>query len=56
VDYLLLRFRRVLVSIVEMGVEEKMPPEGQHGGSSHLTARSCSTDLPAPSGTSPPTA
>eukprot|EP01044_Picomonas_judraskeda_P031156 COSAG03_NODE_11507_length_588_cov_40.398773_1_plen_195_part_11 len=37
---------------VEMAVEEKMTPEDQHGGYSHPTAHSCSTDPPTPSGTS----
>jgi hypothetical protein len=34
----------------EMGVEEKMPPEDQHGGCSHPTTHNCSTDPPTPSG------
>ena len=33
------------VSIVEMGVEEKMAPEDQHGGYSHPTSHSTSSDL-----------
>ena len=35
------------VTIVEMGVEEKMAPEDQHGGYSHLTSHSTSSDLGA---------
>ena len=35
---------------VEMGVEEKMPAEDQHGGYSHPTTHNCSTDPPTPSG------
>ena len=33
------------VTIVEMGVEEKMAPEDQHGGYSHHTSQSTSSDL-----------
>ena len=33
------------VTIVEMGVEEKMAPEDQHGGYSHPTSHSTSSDL-----------
>ena len=33
------------VAIVEMGVEEKMAPEDQHGGYSHPTSHSTSSDL-----------
>ena len=33
------------VAIVEMGVEEKMAPEDQHGGYSHHTSHSTSSDL-----------
>ena len=33
------------VAIVEMGVEEKMALEGQHGGYSHHTSHSTSSDL-----------
>ena len=33
------------VSIVEMGVEEKMALEDQHGGHSHPTSHSTSSDL-----------
>ena len=33
------------VAIVEMGVEEKMAPEDQHGGYSHPTSYSTSSDL-----------
>ena len=33
------------VTIVEMGVEEKMAPEDQHGGYSHPTSNSTSSDL-----------
>ena len=33
------------VSIVEMGVEEKMAPEDQHGGYRHPTLHSTSSDL-----------
>ena len=33
------------VTIVEMGVEEKMAPEGQYGGYSHPTSHSTSSDL-----------
>ena len=33
------------VAIVEMGVEEKMAPEDQHGGYSHPTAHGTSSDL-----------
>ena len=32
------------VTIVEMGVEEKMAPEDQHGGYSHPTSHSTSSD------------
>ena len=35
------------VTIVEMGVEEKMAPEDQHGGYSHPTSHSTSSDLGA---------
>ena len=35
------------VAIVEMGVEEKMAPEDQHGGYSHPTSHSTSSDLTA---------
>ena len=37
--------RRVGVSIVEMGVEEKMAPEDQNGGYSHPTLHRTSSDL-----------
>ena len=37
--------RRMGVTIVEMGVEEKMAPEDQHGGYSHPTSHSTSSDL-----------
>jgi len=37
----------VRVSIVEMGVEDKMAPEDQHGGYSHPTSHSTSSDLGA---------
>ena len=37
---------------VEMGVQEKMPVEDQHGGCSHPTSHNCSTDPLTPSGTS----
>ena len=33
------------VAIVEMGVEKKMAPEDQHGGHSHPTSHSTSSDL-----------
>ena len=33
------------ISIVEMGAEEKMAPEDQHGGYSHHTSHSTSSDL-----------
>ena len=33
------------VAIVEMGVEEKMAPEDQHGGYSHPPAHGTSSDL-----------
>ena len=33
------------VTIVEMGVEEKMAPEDQHGGYSHPTSHSTLSDL-----------
>ena len=33
------------VTIVEMDVEEKMAPEDQHGGYSHHTSHSTSSDL-----------
>ena len=33
------------VTIVEMGVEEKMAPEDQHGGYSHPISHSTSSDL-----------
>ena len=33
------------VAIVEMGVEEKMAPEDQHGGYSHPTSHGTSSDL-----------
>ena len=33
------------VAIVEMGVEDKMTPEDQHGGYSHPTSHSTSSDL-----------
>ena len=33
------------VAIVEMGVEKKMAPEDQHGGYSHHTSQSTSSDL-----------
>ena len=39
------------VSIVEMGVEEKMAPEDQHGGYSHHTSHSTSSDPIRPSAT-----
>ena len=35
------------VAIVEMGVEEKMAPEDQHGGYSHPTSHNTSSDLTA---------
>ena len=35
------------VTIVEMGVEEKMAPEDQHGGYSHPTSHNTSSDLTA---------
>ena len=35
------------VTIVEMGVEEKMAPEDQHGGYSHPPAHGTSSDLGA---------
>ena len=35
------------ISIVEMGVEEKMAPEDQYGGYSHPTSHSTSSDLTA---------
>ena len=35
------------VEIVEMGVEEKMAPEDQHGGYSHSTSHSTSSDRTA---------
>ena len=35
------------VTIVEMGVEEKMAPEDQHGGCSHPTSHNTSSDLTA---------
>jgi len=35
------------VTIVEMGVEEKMAPEDQHGGYSHPPSHSTSSDLGA---------
>ena len=37
--------RRVCVAIVEMGVEKKMALEDQHGGHSHHTSHSTSSDL-----------
>ena len=33
------------VTILEMGVEEKMAPEDQYGGYSHPTSHSTSSDL-----------
>ena len=33
------------VAIVEMGVEKKMAPEDQHGGLSHHTSHSTSSNL-----------
>ena len=35
------------MTIVEMGVEEKMAPEDQHGGYSHPTSHNTSSDLTA---------
>ena len=35
------------MAIVEMGVEEKMAPEDQHGGYSHPTSHNTSSDLTA---------
>ena len=35
------------VTIVEMGVEEKLAPEDQHGGYSHHTSHITSSDLTA---------
>ena len=39
------------MAIVEMGVEEKMTPEDQHGGYSHPTSHSTSSDPTRPSAT-----
>ena len=39
------------VAIVEMGVEEKMAPEDQHGGYSHHISHSTSSDPIRPSDT-----
>ena len=41
------------VAIVEMGVEEKMAPEDQHGGYFHPTLHSTSSDPTRPSVTLP---
>ena len=39
------------VAIVEMGVEDKMTPEDQHGGYFHPTLHSTSSDPTRPSAT-----
>ena len=39
------------LTIVEMGVEEKMTPEDQHGGYSHHISHSTSSDPTRPSAT-----
>ena len=41
------------VAIVEMGVEDKMTPEDQHGGYRHPTLHSTSSDPTRPSVTLP---
>jgi hypothetical protein len=46
------RVRWEWVSMVEMGVEEKIAPEDQHGGYSHPTSHSTSSDPISPSTTS----